>query len=36
MNNPYHILLKTSELTLEGIKQFYVDVNQEIINLMYY
>jgi translation initiation factor 4A len=29
MNNPYHILLKTSELTLEGIKQFYVDVNQE-------
>ena len=29
MNDPYHILLKNSELTLEGIRQYYVDVNQE-------
>ena len=29
MNDPYHILLKTSELTLEGIKQYYVDATQE-------
>jgi translation initiation factor 4A len=29
MNDPYHILLKADELTLEGIKQFYVDVDHE-------
>jgi len=29
MNDPYHILLKNNELTLEGIRQYYVDVNQE-------
>lgn len=29
MNDPYHILLKNNELTLDGIRQFYVDVNQE-------
>jgi translation initiation factor 4A len=29
MNEPYHILLQTHELTLEGITQYYVDVNQE-------
>lgn len=29
MNNPVRILVKRDELTLEGIKQFYVDVGQE-------
>ena len=29
MNNPVRILVKRDELTLEGIKQFYVDVGIE-------
>merc|ERR1712224_356722 len=29
MNKPVHILVKKDELTLEGIKQFYVDVEKE-------
>lgn len=29
MNDPYKILVKTEELTLEGIKQYYVDVDRE-------
>lgn len=29
MNSPVRILVKRDELTLEGIKQFYVDVGQE-------
>lgn len=29
MNNPVRILVKREELTLEGIKQFYVNVERE-------
>ena len=29
MNNPIHVLVKCDELTLEGIKQFFVDVERE-------
>lgn len=29
MSNPVRILVKRDELTLEGIKQFYVDVGEE-------
>lgn len=29
MNNPVRILVKREELTLEGIKQFYVNVEKE-------
>ncbi len=29
MNNPEHILIKPEDLTLEGIKQFYVNVDHE-------
>lgn len=29
MRDPIRILVKKEELTLEGIKQFYVDVNKE-------
>jgi superfamily II DNA/RNA helicase len=29
MNKPVHILVKRDELTLEGIKQFYVNVEKE-------
>jgi translation initiation factor 4A len=29
MTNPKHILIKRDELTLEGIKQFYIDVEEE-------
>jgi superfamily II DNA/RNA helicase len=29
MNNPYKILVKNDELTLDGMKQFYVDVERE-------
>src|SRR5689334_20429392 len=29
MNKPVKILVKRDELTLEGIKQFYVDVDKE-------
>ena len=29
MNNPVRILVKQKELTLEGIRQFYIDVEQE-------
>lgn len=29
MDNPQHILVKKEQLTLEGIKQFYIDVDNE-------
>jgi len=29
MRDPVHILVKTEQLTLEGIQQFYVDVERE-------
>jgi len=29
MRNPLHILVKAEEVTLEGIKQFYIDVERE-------
>ena len=40
MRDPVRILVKKEELTLEGIKQFYVMVNKEVnfsfkINLIY-
>ena len=31
MRNPIRILVKKEELTLEGIKQFYVQVNNPLI-----
>ena len=34
MRNPINILVKKEELTLEGIKQFYVDVDKEVIFLL--
>jgi translation initiation factor 4A len=30
MNNPIKILVKKEELTLDGIRQFYVDVHLEV------
>lgn len=30
MRNPIRILVKREELTLEGIKQFFVSVNKEV------
>lgn len=33
MRNPIHILVKKNELTLEGIQQFYVDVDKDIWKL---
>ena len=32
MVNPIRILVKKEELTLEGIKQFYVNVEKEVSN----
>ena len=29
LNNPKKILVKTEQLTLEGIKQFYINVERE-------
>ena len=29
MNDPFKILVKTDELTLEGLKQYYVDIGEE-------
>lgn len=29
MNNPLHILVKAEEVTLDGIRQFYIDVDRE-------
>ena len=29
MRNPMHILVKQEEVTLEGIRQFYIDVEKE-------
>ena len=29
MHNPMHILVKQEEVTLEGIRQFYIDVEKE-------
>ena len=34
MNQPLKILVKNDELTLEGIKQFYVNVERRNINLI--
>jgi translation initiation factor 4A len=36
MRDPIRILVKKEELTLEGIKQFYIMVGREVINLIYY
>lgn len=33
MRDPVRILVKKDELTLEGIKQFYIDVNEEIYKI---
>lgn len=33
MNDPIHILVKQEELTLEGIKQFYINVEREMYKL---
>lgn len=30
MNDPVRILVKKEEITLEGIHQFYVDVQEEV------
>ena len=30
MRDPIRILVKKEELTLEGIKQFFIDVNKEV------
>jgi len=30
MNNPIRILVKKEELTLEGIRQFYISVEKEV------
>lgn len=30
MNNPVRILVKKEELTLEGIRQFYINVDKEV------
>lgn len=32
MNNPMKILVKKEQLTLDGIHQFYVDVDREVIH----
>lgn len=34
MIKPLNILVKKEELTLEGIKQFYVDVDKEVRNYL--
>lgn len=31
MRDPVRILVKKEELTLEGIRQFYIEVEQEVI-----
>ena len=33
MNDPIRILVKKDELTLEGIKQFYIAVDEEDLNI---
>ncbi len=35
MRDPVRILVKKEELTLEGIKQFYVNVGREVCYLNY-
>lgn len=34
MRDPIRILVKKEELTLEGIKQFYINVEREVICLI--
>ena len=34
MNKPVRILVKREELTLEGIRQFHVNVEREVRNTM--
>ena len=34
MRDPIRILVKKEELTLEGIKQFYINVEREVIFLI--
>lgn len=34
MRDPIRILVKKEELTLEGIKQFYINVEREVIYLI--
>ena len=36
MRDPIKILVKTDELTLEGIKQYYIDLERMIINMKHY
>lgn len=36
MRDPIRILVKKEELTLEGIKQFYINVEREVICLVEY
>lgn len=33
MREPIRILVKKEELTLEGIRQFYINVEREVVNL---
>ena len=35
MREPVRILVKKEELTLEGIRQFYVQVEREVCNIFY-
>lgn len=35
MRDPIRILVKKEELTLEGIKQFYIAVDREVCNIQY-
>ena len=34
MRDPINILVKKEELTLEGIKQFYINVEKEVSKLL--
>ena len=36
MRDPVTILVKNEELTLEGIKQFYIEQKSQITNLLHY
>ncbi|CAF0722719.1 unnamed protein product [Adineta steineri] len=33
MNNPVHILLEPNDRTLEGIRQFYINIEREHVNM---
>ena len=36
MQNPIQILVKKEELTLEGIRQYYINVGKDVSHLFYY